>query len=111
MKNAGLREDSIIRVLNAEGEFIRRGTYNWADKNPTVESNHNLRGLKPNITQRFGDFTDYEGKITLRDKDHAKRFEEFLNETIIEYELKEINRMTMRQYLERMGKLTRPGDE
>jgi hypothetical protein len=118
MKQQIFDESNILKVLTSEGKLVRRGVYGSTysihkdpSKENSIECIHNFKGLKSNITLRFGHFTDYEGNISLRTKEHAKDFEEFLNESIIEYELVEKKRMTMRQYLEETGKLTRVGDE
>lgn len=111
MKNAGLREDSIIVIKNVNDEYVDRGIYGHGRKELSITGIHKLKGLKSNITSRFGDYTDHEGNIDLKNSFAAKSFEEFLNETIIEYELVEKKRMTMRQYLEVTGRLTRPEDE
>lgn len=117
MKQQIFDESNILKVLTREGKLVRRGIYGSTysihkdpSKENSIECIHNLKGLKSSITSRFGKFTDYEGNIRLRDS-NAKSFEEFLNETIIEYELVEIKRMTMKEYLIKTGKLTQPGDE
>lgn len=116
MKNNVFREDTVLKVQNHEGRFIKRGVYGSKYYNSSdpkdgnkIESIHNIKGLKSNITKRFQRFTDHNGNLNINGK--TKDFQEFLDETIIEYELKEVNRMTMRQYLEKTGRLTRPEDE
>jgi len=116
MKNP-LREDTVIKVLTHEGKFVKRGTYGSTYYNSVdpkdgnkIESIHNLNGIKSNITRRFKHFCDHDGNLELNQR-NSKRFQEFLDETIIEYELKEVGRMTMRQYLEKTGRLTRAEDE
>lgn len=119
-KNNIFREDTVLKVKTHDGRFVRRGHYGSTHWNPDnavdpkdehkIESIHNLKGLKSNITVRFKDYCDYEGNLDLNER-NTKDFQEFLDEQIIEYELKEVNRMTMRQYLEKTGKLHRTGDE
>lgn len=110
MKNAGLKEDSIIVIKNTNDEYVERGHYGFGREDLSIDCIHKLKGLKANITSRFKDYIDYDGKLNI-DKENADDFKAFLDEVIIEYELKEINRMTMRQYLERTGKLIGPEDE
>lgn len=110
MKNQLFDESNILKVITKDGKLVRRGVYGSTfsihkdpSKENSIECIHNFKGLKSNITSRFGHWCDYEGNI-VGNRD-AKGLQEFLDETIIEYELVEKQRMTMREYLTKTGKL------
>lgn len=66
---------------------------------------HSLTGLKANITYDLNWVTKKLTHYFQKEDDKVRALNQVLNSVIIEYEITEKQRMTVREYLEKTGKM------
>ena len=86
-------KNSIIRIINKEGKFLGHGMHTHPTKENSTDATFVSAAAKSNIAHNLRFFKN------------SIYINEFLNETIIEYELIEKRRIPMREYLQKAGKL------